>query len=66
MLSRFSSTVFTVTKVNRNSCDIEDEDGNELTAKNDQLLKVKIEKNKYLETIQKVEQESKANSRLQS
>ena len=53
-----------MTKVNRNSCEIEDEDGNELTVKNDQLLKVKIEKNKPLETIQKVGQEAKANSRL--
>ncbi len=64
MLSRYSSTVFTVTKVTRNSCEIEDETGNELTVKNSQLLKVRIEKNNDLKGIKKVGQEAKAASRI--
>ena len=64
MLSRYSSTVFTVIKVNRNSFEIEDEAGNELTVKNSQLLKVKIEKNSDLKGIKKVGQEAKAASRI--
>jgi len=59
MLSRYSSTVFTVTKVNRNSCEIEDEAGNELTVKNSQLLKVKIEKNNNLHNVLKAGQEGR-------
>ncbi len=64
MLSRYSSIVFTVTKVYRNSCDVEDDNGNELEVKNDQLLIVKIERNNDLKGIEKVGKEAKAASRI--
>jgi hypothetical protein len=40
MLPRFSSTVFTIIKVNKNTCQVKDEGGNEILVKMTQLLKV--------------------------